>query len=315
VNLVIDRLLDVTNDLGFSTFGYAGDIVIIVQGKYAHSIREIMQEALNVVVKWAIKEGSNISPHKTAIVPFTNRKETEGLRPLILHGKELELLGEVKYLGVILDSRLNWNQHLQKIISKVQTTFAVVRRICEKRGLRPSIMHWLYTGVIRPSIFHGTLVWWPKVMQKTTKIQLGRIQRMASLAITGAMKSTPTAAIEELLDLTPLDLLIMAEARMALYRLQTLKQQAVPKMEAGLLSIWKNVGDPILDTRSDYTIPVYHHSKIFNVMIDWNYWRNKDPLFPEDALIWSTDGSRAGSGTGSGIFGLRSNRSFSFPLG
>ena len=37
-------------------------------------------------------------------------------------------------------------------------------------------------------------------------------------------------------------------------------------------------------------------------------------MFPEDALIWFTDGSRANSGTGSGIFGLRPNRSFSYPL-
>ena len=36
-NRVVDRLLTVTNDLGFSTFGYADNIVIIVQGKFAHS--------------------------------------------------------------------------------------------------------------------------------------------------------------------------------------------------------------------------------------------------------------------------------------
>jgi hypothetical protein len=69
-NLVVDRRLTVTNDLGFSTFGYADDNVIIIHGKFAHTVREIMQEALNVVVKWAVKEGLNISPHKTAIVPF-----------------------------------------------------------------------------------------------------------------------------------------------------------------------------------------------------------------------------------------------------
>jgi ribonuclease HI len=67
--------------------------------------------------------------------------------------------------------------------------------------------------------------------------------------------------------------------------------------------------------RLDYTIPVYQYPKIFKVTIDWDYWRKKDPVFPEDALIWFTDGSRADSGTGSGIFGLRPNRSFSFPLG
>jgi hypothetical protein len=108
-NLVVDRLLAVTNDLGFSTFGYADDIVIIVQGKFVHTVREVMQEALNLIVKWAVKEGLNISPHKTAIVPFTNRRKTEGLGLLILHGKELKILDEVKYLGVILDSKLNWN--------------------------------------------------------------------------------------------------------------------------------------------------------------------------------------------------------------
>jgi len=102
-----------------------------------------MQEALNVVIKWAVKEGLNISPHKTAIVPFTNRRKIEGLGPLILHGKELKMLDEVKYLGVILDSKLNWNQHLQKIIRKAQTTFAVVR-----------------------PYFMVSWFWWSKVMQK-----------------------------------------------------------------------------------------------------------------------------------------------------
>jgi hypothetical protein len=182
----------------------------------------------------------NISPHKTAIVPFTNRRKIEGLGPIKLHGKEFQMWDEVKYLGVTLDSKLNCNQHLQKIIREAQTTFTVVGCICGKQwGLRPNVLHWLYTRVIRPSIFHSALVWWSKVRQKTTKIQLGGIQRMACLAITGAMKSSSTAGMEMLLNLIPLDLLIMAEARMALYRLHILKQPADPKTETGLLSIWK----------------------------------------------------------------------------
>jgi hypothetical protein len=70
-------------------------------------------------------------------------------------------------------------------------------------------------------------------LSKSTKNQLGRIQRMACLAITGAMKSTPTAAMEVLLNLTPLHLLIMAEARMALYRLHILEQPSVPRTVTG----------------------------------------------------------------------------------
>jgi len=146
--------LTIKNDLGFSTFGYADDIVIIVQGKFAHTVREIMQNALNVVAMGAVIKRLNISPHKTVMVPFTNRRKTEGLGPLKLHGKDLKMLGEVKYLGVIPHSRLTWNQLLQKIIRKTQTTFALVRRTCGRKwGLRHNMVHWLYTRVLDPPYF------------------------------------------------------------------------------------------------------------------------------------------------------------------
>jgi hypothetical protein len=106
----------------------------------------------------------------------------------------------------------------------------------------------------------------------------------------------------------------MVEARMAIYRLNILKKPTLPKTVSGLLTFWKDVGDPLLGIRSDYTIPVCCYSKIFSVIIDQDCWKNKDPVFAEDALIWFTDGSRADSGTGSDIYGIRPNRSFSFSL-
>jgi hypothetical protein len=138
---------------------------------------------------------------------------------------------------------------------------------------------------------------------------------MSCLAITGAMKLTPTAAMEVLLNLTPLDLLIMAEVRMALYRLHILKLMSVSKTVSGLLTIQKNVGSLLLDMQSDYIIAVYRHTKNFMAVIDHEYWKNKGPVFPEDALIWLTDRARADLGTGAGIYGMKPYRSFSLPLG
>ena len=109
---------------------------------------------------------------------------------------------------------------------------------------------------------------------------------------------TPTAAMEMLLNLTPLDLLIMAEVRMTLYRLHVVMQLADCTIAAGMLSIWEKARDHKLDMQSDHTIPVYHYSKTYKVIIDMDYWRNKDPKFPEDALVWFTDGSRTDSDGG-----------------
>jgi hypothetical protein len=131
-----------------------------------------------------------------------------------------------------------------------------------------------------------------------------RIQRMAYLAITGAMRSTPTAAMEVLLNLTPLDLMIMAEVRIAIYRLQNTKKPSAFKAETGLLSIWKKVSDPILEMWADHIIPDFNRSRTFKVIIDRDYRSNIDPVVPEDSLVWFTEGSRMPSGTGSGFLAL-----------
>jgi hypothetical protein len=67
--------------------------------------------------------------------------------------------------------------------------------------------------------------------------------------------------------------------------------------------------------RADHIIPVFSHSRTFKVIIDQDYWRNADSVVPEDSLVWFTDGSRMPSGMGSGIFGVRPNRSMGFSLG
>jgi hypothetical protein len=85
----------------------------------------------------------------------------------------------------------------------------------------------------------------------------------------------------------------VAEARMALHRLQIHKQTADPKVEAGLLPVRKIVNDPLLEMRVDYTTPEYHYSKDFSVIIDRDYWKIKEPEIPEEDLIGFTDGSRA----------------------
>ena len=55
-------------------------------------------------------------------------------------------------------------------------------------------------------VTYASLVWWPKTEEKVMQTLLYKVQRMACLGITGAMKTCPTAAKEALLGLTPLHL-------------------------------------------------------------------------------------------------------------
>jgi len=57
-----------------------------------------------------------------------------------------------------------------------------------------------------------------RVRYKVSRMELSKLQRLACLAITGAMRTTPTAAMVVLLVLPPLHVIIEAEAQAAIYR-------------------------------------------------------------------------------------------------
>jgi len=66
-------------------------------------------------------------------------------------------------------------------------------------GLRPRVAHWLHVSTIRPSITFASLVWWPGSQTASAQKKLSRVQRLACLGITGAMRTTPTNAVEALI--------------------------------------------------------------------------------------------------------------------
>ena len=60
------------------------------------------------------------------------------------------------------------------------------------------------------------------VPTSSTKKKLSKIRRLACLGITGAMRTTPTMAVEALICLPPLYLVVQNEARSAAHRLWSL---------------------------------------------------------------------------------------------
>jgi hypothetical protein len=114
--------------------------------------------------------------------------------------KTLHRCMSVKYLGVILDSRLIWKEHVDVKVKKAHNLMWACRRACGVVwGLRPKEVYWLYIAIIRPTVTFASLVWWAGCQTTSAKRKLSKVQRLACLGITGAMCTTPTNAVEALI--------------------------------------------------------------------------------------------------------------------
>jgi len=92
-----------------------------------------------------------VNPAKVEVVIFTRRRKLGPLPDLNLFGHILGNKSQVKYLGVILDSRLNWNDHLAVKTGKARNALWACKRVFDTTwGLQPRILRWIYCAVVRP---------------------------------------------------------------------------------------------------------------------------------------------------------------------
>jgi hypothetical protein len=71
--------------------------------------------------------------------------------------------------------------------------------------------------VVRPIDTYVATVWWNRVKLRISRAEFHKLLRMACLCIIGTMSTTPSAAIEVLLEVPPLHLQLEAEARAQIY--------------------------------------------------------------------------------------------------
>jgi hypothetical protein len=105
--MVVDSLLRRLLHAHYQTQGYADDVVLLKKDKFGSTLCDRMQGALNCVENWCRKIGLSVDADKTTMVLFTNNEKIGRFYNPELFGTELRMTDQVKYLGVILDKKLD----------------------------------------------------------------------------------------------------------------------------------------------------------------------------------------------------------------
>ena len=218
-NCVLNSLLVDLRNRGFHVQAYADDVAILVTGTNMLWIKGRAQKVLNIASNWAHNQELEFSSKKTEVVLFTNKRKPD-LGTLRLNGRQLEISKEATVLGVTLDSKLTWKPYITRIARKATAALLQCRQKVDRAwGLIPTSMRWIYTAMIRPVITYACTSWVGGVNKKYLEKKLSRVQRLACLMISSAFPSTPTGALEMVLNIMPINEFILSETVKRAYRL------------------------------------------------------------------------------------------------
>ncbi|RYE25309.1 MAG: hypothetical protein EOP45_04900 [Sphingobacteriaceae bacterium] len=183
-NIVIDSLLRTLKDARIKVIGYADDVTLVVKGKFIDTVADVTQSALKIVEKWCRNAGLRINPNKSEQMIFTRRRNIPNFSPSKIFGEEIKTAKSVKYLGVHIDTKRNWKDHLENKVKKCTKIFWMCRKAIGKRwGLAPKCIEWLYAAIIKPVLAYAAAIWWKGTLTGHARSTLNHLQRMAALAI------------------------------------------------------------------------------------------------------------------------------------
>ena len=164
-----------------------------------------LNDDLNRINNWAFqwKMSFNPDPNNQAEEVLFSRKIQKSSQPSLIFNNNIVTQSLTqKHLGIFLDTKLDFQEHLKSIFSKVNKTIGLLRKLHHILPRSPLLT--IYKSFIRPHLDYGDIIY-DQAYNASFHQKLDSIQYNAALAITGAIRGTSKEKLYDELGLETLE--------------------------------------------------------------------------------------------------------------
>ena len=132
---------------------------------YAHTsidiCRRMIQRALNALHKWSLETGFRFSTDKTEwMIFYSYIQAPTNTITLTLNDKVLKQVTTKKFLGLIFDRLLNWQNHVSYLRGKTMSALNIIQVISRcNRGTDSKTLLRIYRAIVRSKLDYGCQVY------------------------------------------------------------------------------------------------------------------------------------------------------------
>lgn len=163
---------------------FADDTLIVATAEEVNTAIARANEQTGLTLNQIQGLGLEVAPQKTEAVCFLGRKRVNGPLFIEIEGMRVETKKTMRYLGVILDNKLKFGQHLDHLEKKVATVSRALCRITPNlRGPRENRRR-LYGNVILSVILYAAPIWSEEVSRSwKNRERLNGLMRSVNIRI------------------------------------------------------------------------------------------------------------------------------------
>ena len=152
---------------------YADDTVLYQSGVNVEDARVKLQASMNKFKGWCDENVLTVNASKTKIMAFATRSKVKKCKGVDVRigNEKLKLVPSYKYLGLTLDSTLNYNCHIAQVIKLVCHKLTLLAKL--KKYLRRENALLIYKSMILPYIDYADVI-----LCEANKKDLDKLQKL-----------------------------------------------------------------------------------------------------------------------------------------
>ena len=171
----------IVSDIKHSEVYLFADDTKLFRGIYNPSDCVLLQEDINNISEWSDNSLLKFHPDKMAAMRISIKGLESGKPQYVMKNKDLKVSDEEKDLGIIIDSKLSFEKHMQTKINKANSIMGVIRRTIEY--LDKETFKLLFTALVRPHLEYANAIWSPYLKKHIVAVE--NVQRRATKYIPG----------------------------------------------------------------------------------------------------------------------------------
>ena len=187
---------------------YADDIAIVVSGNSRRDLESRANKTLNVLNLWCHNNKLKISIEKSTYMLMRGNLERN---PSIKIGlNNLKRTTSVRYLGVMIDEKQNFHDHIKYACSKALKSMNKIISIGQQKFHLPlKIIQTYHNSILVAIIAYGASVWGHRLNIARNAATINSTQRKILIRLSGAYSTTAQDALLVTLGIHPLHLSVL----------------------------------------------------------------------------------------------------------
>lgn len=212
--LYINDIVEVIKNCQVNMF--ADDTLITTSAPTLIEAVQKVNEDLENLRKWLMFHKLSLNISKTKYMVMSIRTKIECEENIKVDNQIIERVKQYKYLGVVIDENLNFNDHLDYIAKKMNKKLGLFNRIKDKLPLETKII--FYESIVAPHIDYCSSVFF--IMNQSQIYRLQKIQNRFMRAILRAESRTHIREMLEVLEWKSINQRINFNVLKLLFRLE-----------------------------------------------------------------------------------------------